>query len=260
MARMLQNFATLVDLKYQKELSAMGQLLADLCGLLFILTGSLVGVAAGSSLYGSLGSIVGLAAGAMWGFYLAEGFALLIYSQKSKDNETLARGYVSLFAESEKAPVSGSKRNWFSRILGRKSSKSTLPETPGFISLEEIHRRLKTMNSQLWRELRQGVLSGCHAGLYSVHLHEAGENLNWKEVNRKTVAALHRFETATDDDERRASLNEALDGVGQKLLLVQKAAFRKADKLNAEEEQAIQKNEAELWRLSRSARMSPSRN
>jgi len=41
------------------------------------------------------------------------------------------------------------------------------------------------------------------------------------------------------------------------LLLVQKAALRKADRLNKEEERAIQKNEAELWRLSRLARLSP---
>jgi len=240
----------------------MGQVLADLCGLLFILTGSLWGIAAGFSLYGTLGTILGLAAGAAWGFHLAEGFALLIRSRISEDNQSLAEGYVSLFGESEKTPVSGSKRNWFSRILGRKPSKSTppQPEATAFITLEEIHRRLKVINSQLWWELRQGSLSSCHAGLYSVHLQEAGEKLNWREINRKTVAALHRFVTATNDDECRASLNEALDRVGQKLLLVQKAALRKADKLNTEEEQAIQKIEAELWRLSRAARLSPSRN
>jgi hypothetical protein len=62
------------------------------------------------------------------------------------------------------------------------------------------------------------------------------------------------------EEERRASLNEALDRIGQKLLLVQKAAMRKADKLNQEEEQEIQKNEAELWRLSRFARTSTSQN
>jgi hypothetical protein len=76
-------------------------------------------------------------------------------------------------------------------------------------------------------------------------------------VNRRTVSALHRFETAKNEEERRASLNEALDRIGQKLLLVQKAALRKADRLNKEEEQAIQKNESELWRLSRFTRMAP---
>jgi hypothetical protein len=76
-------------------------------------------------------------------------------------------------------------------------------------------------------------------------------------VNRRTVSALHRFETAKNEAERRASLSEALDRIGQKLLLVQKAALHKADRLNKEGERAIQKNEAELWRLSRFARLSP---
>jgi hypothetical protein len=62
------------------------------------------------------------------------------------------------------------------------------------------------------------------------------------------------------DEERIVSLNEALDRIGQKLILVQKAAMRKADKLNEQEEQEIQKNEAELWRLSRFARTPSSQN
>jgi hypothetical protein len=207
-----------------------------------------------------LGSILGLALGAACGFHVAELFARLVHGRENKDDEIVVDGYVFLCAESEKTPVARSKRKWFSKLLGRKPSRSALPESVGFIALEEIHHRLKAMNSHLWWELRQGVLSSCHAGLYSVYVQEAGENFDWKDVNRKTVAALHRFETAVNDEERRASLNEALDGVGQKLLLVQKAALRKADKLNAEEEQAIQRNEAELWRLSRSARVSPSQN
>jgi hypothetical protein len=36
--------------------------------------------------------------------------------------------------------------------------------------------------------------------------------------------------------------------------------MRKADQLNQEEKQEIQKNEAELWRLSRFARTPPSQN
>ena len=235
-------------------------MLADLCGLVCILAGSLCGIAAGFTLCGSWGSILGLALGAACGFHVAEVFARLVHSRENKHDEIVVNGYVFLCAESEKTPVARSKRKWFSKLLGHKPSQSALPESAGFIALEEIHRRLKAMNSQLWWELRQGVLSSCHAGLYSVHVQEDGENFDWRGVNRKTVAALHRFETAANDEERRASLNEALDRVGQKLLLVQKAALRKADKLNAEEEQAIQKNEAELWRLSRSARVSPSQN
>jgi len=62
------------------------------------------------------------------------------------------------------------------------------------------------------------------------------------------------------EEERRASLNDALDRIGQKLLIVQKAAMRKADKLSQQEEQEIRKNEAELWRLSRFARTPSSQN
>ena len=93
-----------------------------------------------------------------------------------------------------------------------------------------------------------------------MQLKERGEPLDWRAINRLTVAALNRFETAMNDDERRLSLNEALDRIGQKLLLVHKAAMRKADQLNQEEKQEIQRNEAELWRLSRFARTPPSQN
>jgi hypothetical protein len=162
-----------------------------------------------------------------------------------------------MLAQSENPPLSSPKRSWFLKIFRRKPVKPSFPES---YSLEEIHRRLKAINSQIWMELRQGVLSSCHAGLYSVQLQERGEPLDWREINRRTVAALHRFETAMDDEERIASLNDAFDCIGQKLLLVQKAAMRKADKLNQQEEQEIQKNEAELWRLSRFARTPPSQN
>ena len=123
-------------------------------------------------------------------------------------------------------------RPWLSRILGIKSDKSAPPESYDTYSLEEIHRRLKEINSQLWRELRIGVLSFCHAGLHSVRLDDAGQSLDWREVNRLTVSALHRFETATSDEDRRSSLMEALDRIGQKLQLVQKVALRQTDRLS----------------------------
>jgi hypothetical protein len=145
-----------------------------------------------------------------------------------------------------------------SSIFSRKPARSSPPDSHDLCNLDEIHRRLKAINSHIWRELRRGVLSGCYAGLYSVQLDEAKESLDWREVNRRTVAALHQFETATTDDKRRASLTEALGLIGQKLVLVQKAALRKADKLNMEEEREIQKNEAELWRLSRLECLDPS--
>ena len=254
MARMLLKSNMLDDFTLQKESSIMNQVLANLCGLLFILLGSFWGTAVGWWLYGSLGAMLGLTLGSIWGYHLAEGYASLLCTQKENNNDALL---VTLLAQSENPPLSTSKRSWFSKMLGRKPVRPSFPES---YSLEEIHRRLKAINSQIWLELRQGVLSSCHAGLYSVHLEERGEPLDWREINRRTVAALHRFETAMNDDERRVSLNEALDRIGQKLLLVQQAAMRKADQLNQEEKQEIQKNEAELWRLSRSARTPSSQN
>jgi hypothetical protein len=244
----------LADFTPRKESIIMNQVLANLCGLLFILLGSCWGAAVGSCLYGSLGAMLGLAIGSTWGYHVAEGYASLLSSPKENDKDGLL---VALLAQSENSPLSSSKRSWFARILGRKPVKPSFPES---YSLEEVHRRLKAINSQIWLELRQGVLSSCHAGLYSVQLEEKGESLDWREINRRTVAALHRFETAISEKEQEASLNEALDRIGQKLLLVQKAAMRKADKLNQQEEQEIQKNEAELWRLSRFARTPPSQN
>ena len=254
MARMLLNSNMLDDFIPQKEPSIMNQVLADFCGLLFILLGCLWGTAVGSWLYGSLGAMLGLIIGSIWGCHVAQGYGSLLNTQRKKKSDGLP---VALLAQSENPPLSSSKRSWFSKILGRKLVRPSFPESYG---LDEIHRRLKTINSRIWLELRQGVLSSCHAGLYSVQIQERGEPLDWREINRLTVAALHRFETAMNDEERRASLNEALDRIGQKLLLVQKAAMRKADRLNQEEEQVIQKNEAELWRLSRFARTPPSQN
>lgn len=232
----------------------MNRALANLFGLLFIFLGSLWGTAVGSFLYGSLGGILGVAIGSMWGYHVAEGYASLLSTQIINKNDGLP---VTILTQSKSPPLSSSKRSWISKILRRKKVKPSFPES---YSLKDIHRRLRSINSQIWLELRQGALSSCHAGLYSVQLEERGEPLDWREINRRTVAALHRFETATNDDERRISLNEALDCLGQKLLLVQIAAMRKADRLNRQEEQEIQKNEAELWRLSRFARVPPSQN
>jgi len=254
MARMLLKSNMLDGFTLRKESPNMNQVLANLCGLLFILLGSFWGTAVGWWLYSSLGAMLGLTMGSLWGYHLAEGYASLLSTQIENKNDGLP---VAILAQSENPPLSSSRRSWFSKILGRKPVKTSFPES---YSLEEIHRRLKAINSQIWLELRRGVLSSCHAGLYSVQLEERGEPLDWREINRLTVAALHRFETAMNDDERRVSLNEALDRIGQKLLLVQKAAMRKADRLNQEEEQEIQKNEAELWRLSRLARTPPSQN
>ena len=229
----------------------MEQLLADIFGLVLILAGSIWGIATGYCLQGSLGSLLGLLFGSLWGFWLAEHFGLWLKSRQQGRNDTPVKGPMLLLAQTSGDPLSGPKRPWLSRILGRRSTRPSPLEPDVPYSFEQINRRLRTMNSQLWKELRQGVLSSCYAGLHTVRVDEKGESLDWREVNRRTVSALHRFDTATSDEERRTSLNEALDRIGQKLLLVQRAALRKADRLNVEEEREIQKNEAELWRLSR---------
>jgi hypothetical protein len=177
----------------------------------------------GSYFLGDTGSLLGLTAGGLWGLHLAESCAFLLKPQHWRNEEAPEKGYSAMFSESKGTFLPASKRPWLSRILRIKSDKSAPPGPHDTYSLEEIHRRLKEINSQLWRELRIGVLSSCHKGLHSVRLDDAGQSLNWREVNRLTVSALHRL---------RSSLMEALDRIGQKLQLVQKAALRKADRLS----------------------------
>jgi hypothetical protein len=123
-------------------------------------------------------------------------------------------------------------------------------------NLEEIYGYLNKINSQLWRQLRTGVLSGCHALLYTVVLCELGEQLGWRDVNRKAVAALHRFKTATTEGERSASLEDALKCVSQKLFIAKCAGLQKAETLERDEKEAVFESEAELLRLSRLLRSS----
>jgi hypothetical protein len=123
-------------------------------------------------------------------------------------------------------------------------------------NLEEIHRYLSKINSQLWSQLRTGVLSGCHALLYTVVLCNNGEKLEWREVNRKAVAALHHFTTVTTESERCASLEDALKCVSQKLTIAKHAGLQKAETLERDEKEAIFASEAELLRLSRLLRSS----
>jgi len=229
----------------------MEQLPGNILALVLVLTGSLWGIAAGSCLQGNAGSLLGLIIGSLWGFCLAENFLLWFKSQEVGTEKPSALGLMQLLAQSAGDPLSGSKRRWFSKNWRRNPVGPPSLEPDTSCSFEEIHRRLKEINSQLWKELRRGTLSSCYAGLHAVNLEEEGESLDWREINRRTVAALHRFDNATNDNQRRDSLNEALYRIGQKLLLVRRAALRKADRLSLEEEREIQRNEAELWRLSR---------
>jgi hypothetical protein len=123
-------------------------------------------------------------------------------------------------------------------------------------SLEEIHGYLSKINTYLWRQLRTGVLSGCHALLYTVVLCELGEKLGWRDVNRKAVAGLHHFKSAATESERRASLEDALKCVSQKLSIAKHAGLQKAETLARDEKKAIFESEAEILRLSRVLRSS----
>ena len=119
------------------------------------------------------------------------------------------------------------------------------------VPLDEIYGYLSKINSHLWRQLRTGVLSGCHALLYTVVLYELGERLGWRDVNRRAVAALHRFNTAATEYERYASLQDALKCVSQKVSIAKYAGLQKAETLERDEKEAIFADEAELLRLSR---------
>jgi hypothetical protein len=236
----------------------MGTFFANLFGLILICAGSLWGIAVGSWLGGDLGGVLGLMLGALWAFHLAENCALMLKSLENKGKDSQDRAQLSYATEYGKSSLPSRKLPWLSRIWGRKTARPSPPVSPESWSFEKIHRRLKTVNATLWKQLRWGVLSSCHVGLYEVQINEGQEGLGWREVNRLTVSALHRFETAATDEERRISLKEALDRIGQKLVIVHRAALRKADRLNPEEERLIQENEAELWRLSRILKFLPS--
>ena len=123
-------------------------------------------------------------------------------------------------------------------------------------NLEQIHGYLSKINSHLWRQLRTGVLSGCHALLYTVVLCELGEKLGWRDVNRKAVAALHHFKSAATESERCASLEDALQCVSQKLSIAKDAGLQKGETLERDEKEAIFESEAEILRLSRLLRSS----
>jgi hypothetical protein len=138
---------------------------------------------------------------------------------------------------------------WWRGILTRLASAFG-SESQRIASPEDIHHRLKEINSRLWRELRTGVLARCHVGLYRVQHTESGENLDWREVNRRTVSAIHRFETFDKEMDQRACLEEVLACLSQKLLIVRLAAIRKADRIEREEEKAIQEFKKELYRIS----------
>jgi hypothetical protein len=117
-------------------------------------------------------------------------------------------------------------------------------------TLDLIHRHLRQINSRLWRELRTGFLAACHIGLYEVRLHGPNEELDWRELHRRTVSSLARFRNVRFEKERVECLVRASDCIGQKLRIVKLAAKRKSDQMDFLEEKTVYNFETGLLRLS----------
>jgi hypothetical protein len=222
----------------------------NVIGLLFIATAVASTFGLGTWLCGEIGGLLGVAAGAVWGFRLAADCGGLLRQQLG-NTRTLREGQVAAFSDSAGSSLPDSKTLRF-----RRRNKGQSPVTADSThtqrhDLREIHEALTAINARLWRELRVGTLARCHALLYTIQLEEGGEFLDWRAVNRRLLSCLRRFETATTDGERHASLVEALDRVGQKLHIVKQVAAIKAETSLRGEQEELQGNEAELWRLSR---------
>lgn len=222
----------------------------NIVGLLFVATAVASGFGLGTWLFGEIGGLLGVAAGAVWGFRLATDCGVLL-RQQLRSTRTLREGQVAVFSESARSSLPGSKKPWFRRLKKGQSPVTVNSRRDQRNDLREILGALTAINARLWRELRVGSLAGCHALLYTVRLEEGGEFLDWRAVNRRLLSSLRRFERATTDGERHASLAEALDRVGQKLHIVKLVTAIKADTSAREEQEELQRNEAELWRLSR---------
>ena len=230
--------------------SVMVRLFINLLGLLLVATAVASGFGLGMQLFGEIGGLLGVAAGAVWGFRLAADCGEVL-RQQLRSTTTLREGQVAVFSESARSSLPGSKKLWFGRLKTGQSPVIVNSKHNQRHDLKEIHGALTAINSRLWKELRVGTLAGCHALLYTIQLEERGEFLDWRAVNRELLSCLGRFERATADGERHASLVEALDRVGQKLHIVKEVAAVKTDTSTREEEEELQRDEAELWRLSR---------
>ncbi|HVO84862.1 MAG TPA: hypothetical protein VMU60_10605 [Syntrophobacteria bacterium] len=222
----------------------------NVIGLLFVATAVASGFGLGTWLCDEIGGLLGVAAGALSGFRLAADCGELL-RQQLRNTRTLREGRVAVFSDSARSSLRGSKKLWFK---GPKKGQSIFIANSSHNQrdhLREIHHALAAINARLWKELRIGAFAGCHARLYTIQLEEGGESLDWRAVNRRLLSCLRRFEKATTDGECHASLVEALDRVGQKLLIVKHLAVLKADTSAREEQEELQRTEAELWRLSR---------
>jgi len=228
----------------------MAHLFINLLGLLFVGTAVASGFGLGTWLYGEIGGLLGVAAGAVCGFRIAADCGGLLRPQLGSAT-TLREGQVAVFSGSARSSPTGSKKFWFRRLNKGQSTVTANSKRNQRQDLKDILEALTAINARLWRELRGGTLAGCHALLYTVRLEEGGELLDWRAVNRRLLSCLRRFERATTDRERHASLIEALDRVGQKLHIVKQVAAIKADTSPRKEQEELQQTEAELWRLSR---------
>jgi hypothetical protein len=226
------------------------QLFINVVGLLTVATAVASGFGLGTRLFGEIGGLVGVAAGAVWGFRLAADCGGLL-RQQLRSITTLREGQVAAFSESIRPSRPGPKKPWFRRLAKGEPPVTVNSRHNQRLDLKEIHGALTAINSRLWRELRVGTLAGCHALLYTIQLEEDDELLDWRAVNRRLLSCFRRFERATTEGERHTSLVEALDRIGQKLHIVKQVAAIKADTPPREEDEELQRNEAELWRLSR---------
>jgi hypothetical protein len=225
------------------------QLMINLLGLFFVGAAAGSGFAVGSALAHGPGALVGVVAGAAWGFRLAASCAELFAEDEGR-TRIMPEGRVAVLSESSHSHPSRSRRGSLRphmRSGDAMESNITAGQGPG---LKAIHLALKRINSSIWRELRVGALAGCHARLYTVRLEEGGEVIDWREVNKRLVSSLHAYETAATDNERYKNLMEALDRIGQKLHIVKEIATLKGNSIQKEREE-LERNEAELWRLSR---------
>lgn len=225
-------------------------LFINFVGTLLIATAVGSGFALGSWLFGQIGGLLGFGAGAAWGFRLAADCVKLLKDHQVSNTSALRGGRLTVLSSSTHSTLSGSKPSWLRRLRKERRAGGSNATPMGRLDLEEIHGSLKTTNSRIWKELRTGTLSRCHALLYTVQLEEGGESLDWRGVNRSLISCLNRFERATTDKERHASLVEALDRIGQKLHIVKQVSALKADTPAREEREEVERNEAELWRLS----------
>ncbi|MBW1979922.1 MAG: hypothetical protein JRJ12_01765 [Deltaproteobacteria bacterium] len=127
----------------------------------------------------------------------------------------------------------------------KERGNAAAPNCPDRHRLQEIHGLLKSLNSSLWQELRNGELSLCQPLLHTMTITDDDKQLDWRQINKRLVSALHRFDTATTDRDKQDSLNEAVHWLHQKIFLVRRVALLKGE-LSSGEEKKLTRVQVEL--------------